>query len=169
MTVNRKKTFIIIALCFCLALMGAGYAILSSTLSISGTNTMAGEWSIKIKSITPRVNGTGESTYIEIYDELTASLGANLYQDGDYVEYTVVVENAGNIPAKLAELEFYPYAAEEYIEVTNTAPINETLAANSTSTFIIKFELVNPSDEEIPEITGNMYEFHLWYDQDTGV
>lgn len=170
MTVNRKKMFIIIALVFSLVLMGAGYALLSSTLNITGTNTMAGKWDIKIKSITPTINGTGESTLIDIYnDGLSASLAANLYQDGDFVEYVVVVENSGNIPAKLYSFEFYDYAYNDYVKVTNDAPVDKKLAPNSTNTFTIKFELVNPTDEEIPEVEGNFYEFWLNYVQDTGV
>ena len=170
MTVNRKKMFIIIALCFSLILMGAGYALLSSTLKIDGTNTMAGKWDIKIKSITPTVTGIGEAEFIEIQpDGLTASLGINLYQDGDSVEYTVVVENLGNIPAKLSGFDFYDGADNEYINVTNNIDVNQKLAANSTNTFTIKFELVNPADEEIPEIQDNYYSFYFEYIQDTGV
>lgn len=170
MNISNKKTFTIIVLCFMLVLMGTGYAILSSKLNVSGTNSMVGKWDIHIKEITTNVNGLASSSSVEIYtDKLGAYLVLDLYEDGDYVEYNIVVENAGNIPAKLTDFFMDNYSASPYIVVTDTVPLNEQIAANSTSTFTIKFELDVPEGEIVEEVYGNYYEFFLTYVQDTGV
>ena len=171
MSVNKKKMILIIALCFSLILMGTGYSFLSSKLNISGTNNMAGVWDIQIKSITPTAtNGLGASNYVNINtDRLSASLSASLYEHGDYVEYTVIVRNNGNIPAKLSTFTIEDYNANQYVQVTNTFVEGNKLLANNENTYTIRFEFVNPNDEEIGTELSNYYSFNLNFIQDTGV
>ena len=170
---KKKKNLIIIALCFMLTFMGAGYAILSASLKISGTNNVKGKWDVHIKSITPTtVNGMASSNSITINNNgLGASLSVNLYNNNDLVEYTIVVENAGNIPAKLSVFNITSDFEEEHIKVTSTAEnqLDKKINANSTMTFTITFKLDNPNNDEISEILGLYYYFDLLFVQDTGV
>lgn len=171
MNINKKKTVLIIALCISLVLMGTGYSFLSSKLNVSGTNNMAGVWDIQIKSITPTAtNGLGVSNSINIdTDRLGASLSTSLYEHGDYVEYTVIVRNNGNIPAKLSTVNFVDPYGSQYLEITHNFEEGSKLLANSENTYTIRFEFLNPNDDEISEELSYSYSFVLNFIQDTGV
>ena len=67
---TKKKTFVIAILCIALVLMGTGYAILSTSLNISGTNTVSGKWDIHIESINATsVGGTAVAKNVIIGDD----------------------------------------------------------------------------------------------------
>ena len=101
---NRKTyskyslfTFVFVGV-FCF--MAIGYALLSQRISINGTANFIGEWNIQITSITSKVTGAAvnkaEPTGIGL---TTATFNVDMYKPGDKIEYTITLENRGNIDA----------------------------------------------------------------------
>ena len=139
---NRKKrNLIIISLACLLVFMGVGYAVLSTTLSIKGAASLTGKWDIHIESIeATTTNGTATSETPTLSEnKLGASFDATLKKPGDYVEYTIVVKNAGSIPAMLTELK--PTITGEDIDdiiLTHTMIHGQILKENASTTFTLR-------------------------------
>lgn len=166
---TKKKTFVILVLCVALILMGTGYAILSTSLKITGTNTVSGKWDIYIQSITPTdVAGDAVSRSVTIGDnKLSASFKADLFGNDDYVEYTVVVKNNGNIPAKLVDISTDTLNSSEFVKFTNTAVKDKILNPGSTDTFNVKVAVNNPNGLELVDTEDVTYKIILTYLQNT--
>ena len=155
---TKKKTFVIAILCIALVLMGTGYAILSTSLNISGTNTVSGKWDIHIESINATsVGGTAVAKNVII--------SADLFGNNDYVEYTVIIKNAGNIPAKLSDIATSVTNSSEFIKFTNTAVKDKTLAPEATDSFTVKIAVNNPNNAELVDVTDATYKIDLTYIQ----
>lgn len=164
---TKKKTFVIAILCIALVLMGTGYAILSTSLNISGTNTVSGKWDIHIESINATsVGGTAVAKDVIIGDDkLSAEFSADLFGNNDYVEYTVIIKNAGNIPAKLSDIATSVTNSSEFIKFTNTAVKDKTLAPEATDSFTVKIAVNNPNNTELVDVTDATYKIDLTYIQ----
>lgn len=124
-----------------LVFMGVGYAVLSTTLSIKGAASLTGKWDIHIESIeATTTNGTATSETPTLSEnKLGASFDATLKKPGDYVEYTIVVKNAGSIPAMLMELK--PTITGEDIDdiiLTHTMIHGQILKENASTTFTLR-------------------------------
>ena len=139
---NRKKrNLIIISLACLLVFMGVGYAVLSTTLSIKGAASLTGKWDIHIESIeATTTNGTATSETPTLSEnKLGAAFDATLKKPGDYVEYTIVVKNAGSIPAMLMELK--PTVTGENIDdiiLTHTMIHGQILKEGTSTTFTLR-------------------------------
>lgn len=166
---RNKKSLIIGGLAVVALFMGAGYALLSATLNITGINTSTGNWDIKIDSIEVlNTYGMAESRHVEkSSDGLSTNFIVDLYDPGDYVEYRVTVKNSGNIAAKLNKADTTVTNANPHIYMTNTAVLNEVLGANSTTSFTVKIGVDNVA-EELTDSTGTKYVLTLNYLQATG-
>ncbi len=166
---TKKKTFIILVLCVALILMGTGYAILSTSLKITGTNTVSGKWDIYIQSITPTtVAGDAVSRNVTIGEnKLSASFKADLYGNDDYVEYTVIIKNNGNIPAKLVDITTNTLNPSEFVKFTNTAVKDKILNPGATDTFTVKVAVNNPNAAELVDTEDVTYKINLTYLQNT--
>ena len=109
---RKKKRIIIFSLLGLLCIMTVGYAAFQSNLKIKGTSSVSGNWDIRITNVTEGTKtGSGTTTLDEngnqkiTFDELTASVEADLIEVNDAVEYNVTVENKGNINAKLDSID----------------------------------------------------------------
>ena len=101
---NKKKSIMIIVLCFVLLLMGVGYAALSQRLTIGGTAKMQGVWDVRITNIQlSRKTGLAKDNSHK-YENLSATFQTETLAPGDMLEYTVSVSNRGNIDAKVSEI-----------------------------------------------------------------
>ena len=101
---NKKKSIMIIVLCFVLLLMTVGYAALSQRLTIGGTAKMQGVWDVRITNIQlSRKTGLAKDNSHK-YENLSASFQTETLAPGDMLEYTVSVSNRGNIDAKVSEI-----------------------------------------------------------------
>ena len=101
---NKKKSIMIIVLCFVLLLMAVGYAALSQRLTIGGTAKMQGVWDVRITNIQlSRKTGLAKDNSHK-YENLSASFQTETLAPGDMLEYTVSVSNRGNIDAKVSEI-----------------------------------------------------------------
>ena len=165
---NKKKTSFIIGLVFAMILMAAGYSALSTTLTIESRNRITANWDVHINSNATTVDttGDGESTsFVVSSDGLSASFTADLYEEGDSVEYEVTVVNAGNIPAKLDTVSINSTNSSDFIEMTTTANRNTIINANGSYTFKVKVEVVNPNELELVEAIGAKYTLSLHFVQ----
>lgn len=162
---KKKKNLLIIALCLALVFMGVGYALLSTSLNITGTNTVAGKWDIFIESITPTsIGGEAVSRSVTLSDnKLSANFVVDLYGNDDYVEYTVVVKNNGNIPAKLSNIQTNVENPSDFITFSHTATLDKALEVNSTDSFTVRIAVNNPNGEELVDSLGIKYTLSLTY------
>lgn len=164
---NSKKSkldLIIAVLAVLLLLMGAGYAILSTKLIISGTAQIAGKWKISLESIEALDNNTSAvSSNAEIINSATATFATDLVKPGDYMEYKVVVYNEGNIDAKLESIIPIVIDESEYIKFSNDAVLGEELKAGERTEIIVRVEYPIES-EELVEVSSS-YNLTLNYVQ----
>ena len=137
---RRRNKKIIIALALILCLMGVGYAAFQTELDIKGSTEISSEWNIKIISAeVSDTGGAGESVK-NTYTDLTADLEANLYNKGDYVEYKVIVENAGTFDAKLETLGI-TNSNNEAVKITSSGLVKgQPLYKGESATLTVRIE-----------------------------
>ena len=114
-----KRTYLIIALCAILVVMGVGYAAFSSLLTINGTANISNSWCVgfdntKIdtmevtKGVSTGENPTGTMTYSGTACGSTlqpnSSLNAHFYQPGDQIEYTLTITNKSTVTAAIKSI-----------------------------------------------------------------
>ena len=161
---KSKLDIIIFVLVILILFMGVGYSILSTRLYINGTAKVAGKWKISIVSIEALENKTtAVSKKAEIVGTTTAIFSTELIKPGDYMEYKVVVQNEGNIEAKLQSIIDFVYNQTEYIKFSNDAVIDEVLKPGEKTEIIVKVEFPIES-EELVETTSS-YNLTLNYVQ----
>ena len=137
---KKRNKIIIFILTLIVCMMGVGYAAFQTQLDIKGSTEISSEWDIKIISAeVSDIGGSGENVK-NTYTDLTANLEANLYSKGDYVEYNVIVENAGTFDAKLDTLGI-TNSNNEAVKITSTGLVKgQTLYKNSTVTLTVRIE-----------------------------
>lgn len=132
------------ALLAAMVIIGAAsvaYAAFATTLTINGTGTATGSWDVHIKSIT-RSTATGAtdavSTPSVAADKLSATFDVGLAYPGATATYDVVIENSGNVTAKLnslTDLAALNATAPSYITYTlSGVAVGNTIAAGATAT-----------------------------------
>ncbi len=106
---NRKQKYIIIgALCLVVIGLSIGYAILSANLKIGGTATVPVEkWSVIFVSenTTTSTGGKASCDIGKVTGTSITELSASFKIPGDSCTFTIPVENAGTIAAKLKDVE----------------------------------------------------------------
>ena len=143
---KKRNKIIIFILIGIVCMMGVGYAAFQTQLDIKGNTEISSEWNIKI--ISAEVSDTGGSgeNVKNTYTDLTANLEANLYSKGDYVEYNVIVENAGTFDAKLDTLGI-TNSNNEAVKITSTGLVKgQSLYKGETATLTVRIEY-NPNYE----------------------
>ncbi len=116
---KKRNKKILIGLIGLLLLMSAGYAAFSSNLNISGTSNITSNWDIRITNVTSGdVTGSAENTKAPTWDNLTASMEADLYEKGDSVEYTVTIANKGTLDAKLEDIVKNNVSSNDAVKIT---------------------------------------------------
>ena len=170
MRINRRKLTIMIVLFSCLLFMGVGYALLTATLNIHGSNQVEGSWNVHIIDIT--VNSKSQSAVSRdvAYNNTSASFAVDLFEEGDYVEYTVRVKNDGNINAVLTDVTSSVTNGSNYISMTNSLeqPVSregESLLIGATMTFTVRIA-VNGQEANLQDSTGSEYTIDLLFNQD---
>ena len=102
---RKRRNIVIFSLVGILLCMVVGYAAFNTKLEIKGTSKVTSNWDIRITNVTNGTPiGSAENTVAPTWDNLTASMEANLYEKGDAMEYDVTIENKGTIDAKLEEI-----------------------------------------------------------------
>ena len=99
---KKRRSIVITSLLAVLLCMVVGYATYSSNIEIKGTTEVTSSWDIKITDVTSGTpTGDAENAKAPDWNDLTASVEANLYSKGDAMEYDVTITNNGTLDAKL--------------------------------------------------------------------
>ena len=119
MNKRRKNNIIIASLCAVVILMGVGYAAFSSQLNITGTSNITSNWDVRITNIESELNGATdlEAPTYDNTNGMYASFHTGLSKPGDYAEYTITIENRGDIDARIEQINTY-YQENEYVTFT---------------------------------------------------
>ena len=108
---RKRRQKIIVSLMIVLILMVCGYAAFQSRLNIKGSTKATSNWevlTINVSIGTPSGNAENSkdengNVIIPTWDNLSASMSADLYEAGDSMEYIVSITNGGNLDAILDE------------------------------------------------------------------
>ncbi len=173
---KTKRNYLIIALIVILLALSVGYAAFSAVLNIEGTATGTAGWDVHFKEgkflqadgsseDTTHSGETSLSTTTTTNDTMTVSV--NLAYPGDGVLLEAVVENSGNLPAKLTGFEITNNNEDLIVEQANEGPKeNEKLAANGgtcTAKFVIKWDPESTAEK----LDNNTFSIKYTYEQDT--
>ena len=137
---KRRNKIIIFILVGIICLMGVGYAAFQTSLNITGTSEISSDWNIKIISADVTDTGGDGENVKNNYTDLTADLEANLYNKGDYVEYSIIVENAGTFDAKLESIGLTNSNNEVVLITSSGLTKGQTLYKNTTATLTVRIE-----------------------------
>ena len=103
MKIGNNKNAIIAILIAVIILMAVGYAALAQTLNINGISNITSHWEILFIDMNIVENKTGKNVSSS-FDATTATFDVELSSPGDYVEYTLTVENRGTFDALLSSV-----------------------------------------------------------------
>ena len=168
---KKKKVLSVLVLLLLVLAITIGYAVLSQTLTITGTSTISNpSWDVHFEnvqvasgsvpaSVAPVANASDKKT--------TLTYTVNLTVPGDYYEFTVDVVNGGNIDAKLNSLPSITgptpaqdvYTNYSFTETNGSAiTLPQTIAANGGSkTYKVRVEFdSNIESTQLPASTQNM-------------
>lgn len=174
---SRNKNILIGALIAVVLIMGVGYAAFAQQLTINGNAEITSTWDVHIKSITPGTKeagtlvGTAKDVAHTVDSATSATFSTELVSPGDSITYTVVVENSGNIAAKVADagVTFTEGANKDAIKYSydGIAPGTKVAADGGTATFTVKVEYLDsvtsqPADAQ----KTNTLKMLLNFDQD---
>lgn len=163
---KSKKNYAIVVLIVLLLALAIGYAAFSATLTINGTANGTANWDVhfssaKLKDSTG-AEDTKHGTVSFTADTVTASV--TLAYPGDAVLLEAVVENSGNVPAKVKN--FKVVGGDDDLEITQaTTSIGEKLAANGgtcTNQFVVKWAESSEADT-----LSKTFTVTFEYEQDT--
>ena len=168
-----KRTYLIIALCAILVIMGVGYAAFSQMLTINGTANISNSWCVgfdntKTNAYVPKAGITGATaptgsmsysgTACESTLQPASSLTAHFYQPGDEIEYTLTITNKSTVTAAIKSI-----LVDNESVTSNTTkkkgnityvvemPESTTLAPNASTTMKVIAKFQNETD-----VTGNV-------------
>ncbi len=154
--IKDKKNVLIAALIAAVVFMAVGYAAFATTLNINGKATIDSNWDVEITGITSTHTGTASDKTAPTFTKTTATFDSTLVAPVDSSEYTITVENKGNIDAKL---DSYTLTSEDgdtqspaiaYTKVSQPAE-GSTLAAGESTTFVVK-ATYDSSITEVPSV-----------------
>lgn len=161
---RNKKNRSLLVLIILFLLITVGFALLSTTINISGSSTVINAiWDVHFDNIV-EVPGSVEASEHAIIDSsgLNIDYTISLNQPGDYYEFTVDVVNDGNIDAKLSKLPDVIGVNEEQdvyvnhsIIHTDGTPIvvGEKIKAGESTNFKVRVEFDSniSKDSELPK------------------
>ena len=168
-----KRTYLIIALCAILVVMGVGYAAFSSLLTINGTANISNSWCLGFdntmtntmqvtKGLSTGTTPTGSMSYSGTACgsnlQPNSSLNAHFYQPGDEIEYTLTITNKSTVTAAIKSI-----LVDNESVTSNTTkkkgnityvvemPDDTTLDVNESTTMKVIAKFQNETD-----VTGNV-------------
>ncbi|MBR3229248.1 MAG: hypothetical protein IKF91_00305 [Bacilli bacterium] len=163
-----KRTYLIIALCAILVVMGVGYAAFSSLLTINGTANISNSWCLGFdntmtntmqvtKGLSTGTTPTGSMSYSGTACgsnlQPNSSLNAHFYQPGDEIEYTLTITNKSTVTAAIKSI-----LVDNESVTSNTTkkkgnityvvemPLDTTLDVNESTTMKVIAKFQNETD-----------------------
>ena len=168
---KKSNKFMMITLLFVgIIFMASGYAALSSRLNIRASNSANGSWNVEIHDISVyRTGGNAVNRgIVKNSNSLSAEFMVDLYNIGDYIEYSVTVKNNGNIKAKLNDVSGNNNGnTSSSIQITNGANslIGNSINPGQSMNFTVRIEVID-NGSDIEDVTGWSYNMILDYIQD---
>ena len=155
---RRQRNYIILGLCSILLVMAAGYAAFKSQLTINGTSNITSDWKVLITDIQSKtLSGDAADAEVPSHTETTATFKTNLVSPGDSMQYTVTVENRGNIDAVLKTLSKTDSSNDAIIFEITGIEQGDTLKAHNSTTFNVTVtynpEITNQPDNITSDLT----------------
>ena len=155
---RRQRNYIILGLCSILLVMAAGYAAFKSQLTINGTSNITSDWKVLITDIQSKtLSGDAADAEVPSHTETTATFKTNLVSPGDSMQYTVTVENRGNIDAVLKTLSKTDSSNDAIIFEITGIEQGDTLKAYESTTFNVTVtynpEITNQPDNITSDLT----------------
>ena len=163
-----KRTYLIIALCAILVIMGVGYAAFSSLLTINGTANISNSWCVGFdntktntmsitKGLSTGTTPTGSMSYSGTACGTnlvpTSSLVAHFYQPGDQIEYTLTITNKSTVTAAIKSILVDNESVtqnttknKDNITYIVEMPESTTLAPNASTTMKVTAKFQNETD-----------------------
>ena len=139
-----KKTIFIGILLAVIVLMAIGYAALGTTLNINGVSNITSNWDILFTDM-KKVEHNGGKDVSSSFDATTAIFDVELQSPGDYVEYTLTVENQGTLDAILSSILSTNLDGTSAIIYTMSGVVEgDILKANEKQEVVVKV-MYNPS------------------------
>lgn len=103
---KNSKNIIIGTLLFVIIIMAVGYSAFATQSIINGTAEIIGKWNVRIKSVDVTYVSEGCDAGEPEFTDTTVNFSAKLVKPGDYITYTILIENSGTIDAKLNRNSF---------------------------------------------------------------
>jgi len=136
----RKKNIIMIVMIVAIFLMSLGYAILSTTLNISGVSDVTGSWGIEITNVVSTPTGSAYNISNPIYENTTMTFDVGVKVPGDKMTFTVTVTNSGNIDAILESIDASASGSSVIIYNITGIQNQERLKVGASKTFTVTTE-----------------------------
>lgn len=136
---NNRLIIMVLALALT---MGIGYALLSDTITVTGTASTTGTFDIQVDSASVITEvGSTESTITISSDKNTVNINVpKLQYPGAYTTFSITLKNVGTVPTKLKDIVENALGDSE-VEVTYSGITEQsTLAVNGSTTFTVKAE-----------------------------
>ena len=163
-----NRTYLIIALCAILVIMGVGYAAFSSLLTINGTANISNSWCVGFdntmtnamgvtKGVSTGTQPTGSMSYSGTACgsnlQPNSSLNAHFYQPGDQIEYTLTITNKSTVTAAIKSILVDNESVtsnttkkKDNITYMVEMPESTTLAPNASTTMKVIAKFQNETD-----------------------
>ena len=106
---RRKKQITYLLLLALMFSMSLGYAVLNTSLNISGISSLANaKWDIHFDNIVVKEGSVTPTVEPTITNDTTVAFSVTLENPGDYYEFNIDVVNAGTINAMIDEVSISP-------------------------------------------------------------
>ena len=132
-----KKKIIMVVMMIAVLFMAVGYALLSTSLNISGISDLTGNWNVKITDVDYEVTGKAYNISEPTYTDTTVRFNVGVKVPGDKMTFTVTVQNFGNIDALLTSIDASASGTETIIYGINGINNQELLKKGESKTFTV--------------------------------
>lgn len=160
---SQKRNYAIIVLIVLLLAMAIGYAVFSTTLTISGTATGSTTWDVKFTNavlLDSAGNADTDHGSVTFSPTTVTATGITLSYPGDAVNLRVTITNNGDIPAELIGYTINETNGTNGADITVTPAVaagttGEVIPANGTCTqdFVVKWNANSTHDSAIKNFT----------------
>ena len=170
MRTRQKQRIITGTLCAIIIGLAVGYAVLSQTLNINGTGSIASDFNILFINITEGTMNGATTVNKQITNSTTATFTIDLSKPGASGEYLITVENRGTLDAYVESINGIEEANQtEPTDITfsiSDIAVNDKLPAKESKVFKVKVDWSSASTS-IPSTNKNLT-LKINFVQDTG-
>ena len=158
---NKKKTFMGLVLLLAVLVLGVGYALTASDLTVSGTataNTATSGFKVEFAGAEKNTGDESEITTLTASSGTAATMNVSLTNVGDEATATFTIKNNSDagMKADLSKAAISVTANEknDYFEITNGELSKDELAVSETATFTVTIKLIK-ANVGSTAVTGN--------------